>query len=88
MGPRILPCGARATRGRAGEEAIAYGLGGRIAIAADAKIGSALVRLHVLHLESTLSALEIRDAQAEEIAADGEGVTHPVIAEVSGVLDE
>ena len=55
-------------------------LGGRIAIAADAKIGSKLVRLYVLHLESTLSVQEIRDAQAEEIAADSEGVTHPVIA--------
>jgi len=55
-------------------------LGGRIAIAADAKIGSVLVRLYVLHLESTLSAVEIRDAQAEEIAADSEDVSHPVIA--------
>lgn len=55
-------------------------LGGRIAIAADAKIGSRLLRLYVLHLESTLTALEIRDAQAEEIALDSEGVTHPVIA--------
>lgn len=55
-------------------------LGGRIAIAADAKIGDALVRLYVLHLESTLTALEIRDAQAEEIAADGEEIAYPVIA--------
>ena len=55
-------------------------LGGRIAIAADAKIGSALVRFYVLHLESTLSAVDVRDAQAEEIAADSEAVTHPVIA--------
>jgi len=55
-------------------------LGGRIAIAADAKIGSRLVRLYAMHLESTLTALDIRDAQAEEIAADSEGVTHPVIA--------
>jgi len=55
-------------------------LGGRIAIAADAKIGSVLVRLYVLHLESTLGAVEIRDAQAEEIAADSEDVSHPVIA--------
>ncbi|MGB8331195.1 MAG: hypothetical protein WCE62_13815, partial [Polyangiales bacterium] len=45
-------------------------LGGRVAIAADAKIGSKLVRLYALHLESTLTALDIRDAQAEEIAAD------------------
>jgi endonuclease/exonuclease/phosphatase family metal-dependent hydrolase len=55
-------------------------LGGRIAIAADAKVGSALVRLYAMHLESTLSALDIRDAQAEEIAADSEGLSHPVIA--------
>jgi endonuclease/exonuclease/phosphatase family metal-dependent hydrolase len=54
-------------------------LGGRIAIAADAKIGPKLVRLYVLHLESTLSVLEIRDAQAEEIAVDAESVSHPVI---------
>ena len=55
-------------------------LGGRIAIAADAKIGTRLVRLYVLHLESTLSALDIRDAQAEEIAADSEGLGYPTIA--------
>ncbi len=54
-------------------------LGGRIAIAADAKVGSRLVRFYQVHLESTLSALEIRDAQAEEIAADAEGVNQPVI---------
>ena len=47
-------------------------LGGRITIAADAKIGTRLVRIYVLHLESTLTALDIRDAQAEEIAADSE----------------
>lgn len=55
-------------------------LGGRIAIAADAKIGSQLIRLYALHLESTLSALDIRDAQAEEIAADSEELRYPVIA--------
>jgi len=55
-------------------------LGGRIAIAADARIGAKLVRLYVMHLESTLSALPIRDAQAEEIAADSEGLDRPVIA--------
>lgn len=55
-------------------------LGGRIAIAADAKIGDELVRLYVLHLESTISAADIRDAQAEEIAVDAESVTHPVVA--------
>jgi endonuclease/exonuclease/phosphatase family metal-dependent hydrolase len=55
-------------------------LGGRIAIAADAKIGPRLVRLYGLHLESTLSALDVRDAQAEEIALDGEALTQPAIA--------
>ena len=55
-------------------------LGGRIAIAADAKIGTRLVRIYVLHLESTLSTLDIRDAQAEEIAADSEGLRYPTIA--------
>ncbi len=54
-------------------------LGGRIAIAADAKIGSRLVRFNVVHLESTLTALDIRDAQSEEMAVDSEPVTHPVI---------
>jgi endonuclease/exonuclease/phosphatase family metal-dependent hydrolase len=54
-------------------------LGGRIAIAADAKIGSRLVRLNVVHLESTLTTLDIRDAQSEEMAVDAEPVTHPVI---------
>jgi endonuclease/exonuclease/phosphatase family metal-dependent hydrolase len=55
-------------------------LGGRIAISADTLIGSSLVRFYVLHLESTLTALDIRDAQAEEIAVDAEAVAHPVIA--------
>jgi endonuclease/exonuclease/phosphatase family metal-dependent hydrolase len=54
-------------------------LGGRIAIAADAKIGSRLLRLNVVHLESTLTTLDIRDAQSEEMAVDAEPVTHPVI---------
>lgn len=55
-------------------------LGGRIAIAADARVGTRLVRLYVLHLESTVAALDIRDAQAEEIATDAQTVAHPVIA--------
>lgn len=55
-------------------------LGGRIALAADAKIGKQLVRLYSLHLESTLSTLRIRDAQAVEIATDADSVTTPVIA--------
>ena len=54
-------------------------LGGRIAIAADARIGSSLLRLNVLHLESTLTALDVRDAQAEEMAVDGENVEHAII---------
>lgn len=54
-------------------------LGGRIAIAADAKIGSRLVRFNVVHLESTLTTLPIRDAQSEEMAVDAEPVTHPVV---------
>lgn len=55
-------------------------LGGRIALAADMKVGDRLVRLYSLHLESTLSALRIRDAQAVEIAAEAALVDHPVIA--------
>ena len=54
-------------------------LGGRIAISADAKIGDDLVRLYVLHLESTVSAADIRDAQAEEVARDSESVDHPIV---------
>jgi len=55
-------------------------LGGRVAIAADIKIGSRLLRLYALHLESTLTTLAIRDAQAEEIAADAASVSYPVIS--------
>lgn len=55
-------------------------LGGRVAVAADVKIGQQLVRLYALHLESTLSALAIRDAQALEIAEDASSVSYPVIA--------
>lgn len=54
-------------------------LGGRIAIVADAKIGTRLVRFNVVHLESTLTALDIRDAQAEEIALDAHPIEHPVV---------
>ncbi len=46
-------------------------LGGRIAIRADANVDGRLVRLYVLHFESTLEDLDMRDAQAEEIALDG-----------------
>lgn len=55
-------------------------LGGRIALAADMKVGNQLVRLYTLHLESTLSALRIRDAQAVEIAEEAALVDGPVIA--------
>ena len=55
-------------------------LGGRIALAADMKVGNHIVRLYSLHLESTLTALRIRDAQAVEIAAEGALVDGPVIA--------
>lgn len=55
-------------------------LGGRVAIAADMKVGRDLVRLYVLHLESTLTTLDIRDAQAVEIATDAAGITYPVVA--------
>ena len=55
-------------------------LGGRVAIAADVRIGSRLVRLYALHLESTLSALAARDAQAVEIAEDALASPHPVVA--------
>lgn len=54
-------------------------LGGRVAIAADMRVGERLVRLYVLHLESTLSALRIQNAQAVEIARDAERVPYPVI---------
>jgi endonuclease/exonuclease/phosphatase family metal-dependent hydrolase len=55
-------------------------LGGRVALAADARIGEHLVRLYALHLESTTSTLEVRDAQAVEIAEDALASPHPVIA--------
>jgi len=55
-------------------------LGGRVAVAADVKIGDRLVRLYSVHFESTLSALRIRDAQAVEIASDGADLAYPVIA--------
>jgi endonuclease/exonuclease/phosphatase family metal-dependent hydrolase len=54
-------------------------LGGRVAIAADMRVGRQLVRLYVLHLESTLTALDIRDAQAVEIADDAEAIAYPVV---------
>lgn len=55
-------------------------LGGRIALAADMKVGERLVRLYTLHLESTLNVLRIRDAQALEIATDADDIETAVIA--------
>ena len=55
-------------------------LGGRIALAADMKVGNRLVRLYAMHLESTLSTLRIRDAQAVEIAEEAALVDGPAIA--------
>ncbi len=55
-------------------------LGGRVAIAADMLVGDQMVRLYALHLESTLTTLAIRDAQAEEIAADAAEIGYAVIA--------
>jgi endonuclease/exonuclease/phosphatase family metal-dependent hydrolase len=54
-------------------------LGGRVAIAADMRVGGRLLRLYSLHLESNTRALRIRDAQAAEIAADALAVGHPVV---------
>jgi len=54
-------------------------LGGRVAIAADMRVGRQLVRLYALHLESTLTTLDIRDAQAVEIATDAAGIAYPVV---------
>lgn len=54
-------------------------LGGRVAIAADMRIGRGLVRLYVLHLESEATAARIRAAQAAEIAADALAVPYPVV---------
>jgi endonuclease/exonuclease/phosphatase family metal-dependent hydrolase len=55
-------------------------LGGRVAVAADVKIGTQLIRLYSLHLESTLTTLAIRDAQAVEIAEEAAALPYPVIA--------
>jgi endonuclease/exonuclease/phosphatase family metal-dependent hydrolase len=54
-------------------------LGGRVAVAADMHVGGRLVRLYSLHLESTLTTLAIRDAQAREIAEDARDVPHVVL---------
>lgn len=54
-------------------------LGGRVALAADVRVGSRTLRAYSLHLESTLSVLEIRDDQALEIAEDADDVWYPVV---------
>jgi endonuclease/exonuclease/phosphatase family metal-dependent hydrolase len=54
-------------------------LGGRVVTIADMAVGDRLVRLYVLHLESTVATLDIRDAQAEEVAVDALASPHPVI---------
>jgi endonuclease/exonuclease/phosphatase family metal-dependent hydrolase len=54
-------------------------LGGRVVTIADMAVGDRLVRLHVLHLESRVDTLHIRDAQAEEIAIEAFASPHPVI---------
>ncbi len=54
-------------------------LGGRVATIADMAVGDRLVRLYVLHFESTLTTLDIRDAQAEELASDALASPYPVI---------
>ncbi|MCP3986992.1 MAG: hypothetical protein GY723_21600 [bacterium] len=55
-------------------------LGGRIAVAADMRVGDRLVRLYSMHLESTLGAMAKRDQQAAEVEADSALVFYPVIA--------
>lgn len=46
-------------------------LGGRMALRADANVHGKLVRLYALHFESELDSIDIKDAQAEEVALDG-----------------
>lgn len=46
-------------------------LGGRVALRADANVDGRLVRLYVVHYESEVETLHIRDAQADEVALDG-----------------
>ncbi len=58
-------------------------LGGRVAIAADARVATAtgdrLVRFYALHLESRVLDMSKRDAQAIEIQEDALAVPHAVI---------
>ena len=53
-------------------------LGGRVAIAADVRIGERLLRLYAAHLESN-PPLTVRDAQVREILDDAKGVFWPVV---------
>lgn len=60
-------------------------LGGRIAVAADARVGDSLLRLYSVHFESGRRGRghsnrdQIRRSQALEVAADASGVPHPVL---------
>lgn len=53
-------------------------LGGRVAIAADVRIGNHLLRVYSAHLESN-PPLAIRDAQVREILDDAKDVFWPVV---------
>ncbi len=53
-------------------------LGGRVAIAADMRVGDHLVRLYAAHLESN-PPLSVRDAQVREILDDARSVFYPVV---------
>ena len=53
-------------------------LGGRVAIAADLRVGDRLLRLYALHLESN-PPLSVRDAQVREVLDDAQGVFYPVV---------
>lgn len=53
-------------------------LGGRVAVAADMRVGNRLVRLYSLHLESDL-LVEVRDSQLREVLLDARGVLWPVV---------
>lgn len=53
-------------------------LGGRVAIAADMRVGDRLLRLYAAHLESN-PPMTIRDAQVREILDDAADVFYPVV---------
>lgn len=52
-------------------------LGGRMALAADVKVGERLLRVYAVHFESKGSVY--RAAQAAELASDGDGAGGPVV---------